>query len=397
MTSGSPSSRRGSALRHPRLRFGQARASIAALAALLVSASFGGSGCAVDERTARPDDEGGLPACEGSADDCAAAAEEQLVADPDPFPPPPGGFGAARQPLVLAHGFNASTTNSWAFFQVKEALEADGNFVVLAEVEPFQGVEKRALRLGKQIDQARIDFCEARPSDGCLDTVKVNLVAHSMGGLDARWAVSALGYAPRVASVTTISTPHGGSAVADVALGILPDDGLGKAMLDGLASIWGRHISTDELAADSDLHAAFESLAESNADAFAQAAPNAPGVYYQSYAGVSRVIGGLRSSSAQRDLAAVCEGKVFGNLARADFMELSLAPMSLVVGHFSSVPQDGMVTVDHAKWGEFQGCIAADHLDEVGQPKHAGRNRWTSFDHRTFYRTIATDLARRGY
>jgi triacylglycerol lipase len=368
------------------------------LATLFVLAvGGGGGGCAADEPAKAPGADGGLAACDGSADECAQAAEEQLVADPDPFPVPPGGFGAAQQPLVLAHGFNASTTNSWAFFQVKEALEADGNFVVLAEVEPFQGVEKRALRLGKQLDQARIDFCAARPSDGCLDTVKVNLVAHSMGGLDARWAVSVLGYAPRVASVTTISTPHGGSAVADVALGILPDDGLGKAMLDGLASMWGRHISTAELADDSDLHAAFESLAESNAAAFAAAAPNVPGVYYQSYAGVSRITGGLRSASAQRDLDSVCEGKVFGNPARADFMDLSLSPMSLVVGHFSSVPQDGMVTVANAKWGEFQGCLAADHLDEVGQPKHAGRNRWRSFNHLSFYRNLATDLGRRGF
>lgn len=342
-----------------------------------------------------PSAEPTLAPCDGSAEVCAEAAEQQLVTDPDPFARP--SYGAASLPIVLAHGFNASTTNSWAFFKVKEALEADGNFVVLAEVPPFHGVPKRAAALVRQIDDARDAFCAARPSDACLETVKVNLVAHSMGGLDARWAISVLGYAPRVASLTTISTPHGGSAVADVALKILPDDGLGRAALDGLARLWGRTITDADLANDADLRAAFESLAEKNAPDFAQRAPNDKGVYYQSWAGVSRVTGGLRLSGAQADVRAACDGKVFGNLKRADFMDLSLAPMSAVVGRFSTVPQDGMVTVENAKWGEFQGCIAADHLDEVGQPKHDGRNKWTSFDHRSFYRSIATDLGRRGF
>lgn len=373
-----------------------ARAKCAALASLVMLAAFSTSACADDtSRGASAGEEETLAPCDGPADVCAEAAEQQLVTEPDPFARP--SFGAAAYPIVLAHGFNASTTNSWAFFKVKEALEADGSFVVLAEVEPFQGVAKRALTLGKQVDEARVAFCEARPKDGCLDTTKVNLIAHSMGGLDARYAVSVLGYAPRVASVTTISTPHGGSAVADVALSLLPDDGLGRAAIDGLAALWGRTITADELAANTDVRAAFESLAEANAADFAAKAPNVASVYYQSWAGVSRITGGLRSGGAQADLLAACDGKVFGSARRADFMDLSLAPMSAVVGRFSSVPQDGMVTVANAKWGEFQGCIAADHLDEVGQPKREGRNKWTSFDHRSFYRSLVTDLGRRGY
>ncbi|MCQ5134484.1 esterase/lipase family protein, partial [Coprococcus eutactus] len=39
---------------------------------------------------------------------------------------------------------------------------------------------------------------------------KVNLIAHSKGGLDSRYAISMLGMAPYVASLTTINTPHRG-------------------------------------------------------------------------------------------------------------------------------------------------------------------------------------------
>jgi hypothetical protein len=41
-----------------------------------------------------------------------------------------------------------------------------------------------------------------------------------MGGLDARYLISKLGYGTKVASLTTISTPHRGSPLADVALGL---------------------------------------------------------------------------------------------------------------------------------------------------------------------------------
>jgi hypothetical protein len=53
-----------------------------------------------------------------------------------PFGPEPRG-AAARLPIVLSHGFNASPTNVWGFYRVKETLEADGHKVVVAAVAPF--------------------------------------------------------------------------------------------------------------------------------------------------------------------------------------------------------------------------------------------------------------------
>ena len=54
-------------------------------------------------------------------------------------------------------------------------------------------------------------------------------------------------------------------------------------------------------------------------------------------------------------------------------------------------PNDGMVTVDSAKWGTFMGWIPADHLGVVGQPKQ-GRHPFTGFDHVEFYRKMASSL-----
>jgi triacylglycerol lipase len=47
---------------------------------------------------------------------------------------------------------------------------------------------------------------------------RVHIVAHSMGGLDTRYMISQLGMEDRIISLTTISTPHQGSPLADLFL-----------------------------------------------------------------------------------------------------------------------------------------------------------------------------------
>ena len=52
----------------------------------------------------------------------------------------------------------------------------------------------------------------------------------------------------------------------------------------------------------------------------------------------------------------------------------------------AALPNDGLVTVESARWGTFMGSIPADHLDQVGFP--VLRSARTGFDFHTFYRTI---------
>ena len=52
----------------------------------------------------------------------------------------------------------------------------------------------------------------------------IHIIGHSMGGLDARYALhrNVAGVAARVASLSTIGTPHGGSPIADLIVGPTP-------------------------------------------------------------------------------------------------------------------------------------------------------------------------------
>src|SRR5207237_9941038 len=83
--------------------------------------------------------------------------------------------------------------------------------VVVVQGKAWDTVQERAAALKAQI---LAQYPDPR--------VKVNLIGHSMGGLDSRYAVSNLGLGDKVASVTTIGTPHRGSSVADVIFGLLP-------------------------------------------------------------------------------------------------------------------------------------------------------------------------------
>ena len=83
---------------------------------------------------------------------------------------------------------------------------------------------------------------------------KFNIVAHSMAGLDMRYAINHLGVEEKVASLTTIATPHRGSSLAELVL-TAPDTVREK--LGELADWFGESIYPHE---KSDAFAAVEQL-----------------------------------------------------------------------------------------------------------------------------------------
>lgn len=306
-------------------------------------------------------------------------SDRDPVCHAEPLGPEPRGV-QAHYPIILTHGFNAGREGSWSFNNVEEALVADGHTVYSAEVPAFASSADRARVLATQID----DVLEQTGAE------KVNIVAHSMGGLDSRYAISGLGYGDRVASLTTISSPHRGSAVADVALKLIPGESPAD-VIDGLATIWSS--TFNEIETDADVRAALASLSTFEMELFNEEQPNDARVYYQSWAGVSSVFG----IDNPKDIE-LCEGKFLWHEGQSDVMNKLLVPMAAVLAPgFTFTPNDGMATVSSAKWGEFQGCIPADHYDEVGQIDNDGPDPHTGFDHIRFYRNIAYGLAARGY
>jgi triacylglycerol lipase len=240
---------------------------------------------------------------------------------------------------------------------------------------------------------------------------KVNLVCHSLGGLDCRYLASPGGLAldigvdaaSSIASITTVGTAHRGTRIADVLLGAIPDEDRGAA-IDHFATLVGDWFSPDALASDAHVRESLQALSLANAPAFDAAIVDAPGVYYQSWAGYSRPFGAASAAHDAR-LHALCVSDVSGEDGLFgmghDYMALTLAPFTDTVGRVDGnaepEPNDGLTTVSSAKWGTFRGCVPADHMEQLGQKNLPDVNVRTGFDVARFYANIAGDLAARGF
>lgn len=115
-------------------------------------------------------------------------------------------------PIVLVHGlfgFDKLTIGGADYFRsIPAALRNAGHVVPKPPRLDLAGsIAKRAGQLKKYLED---------PSNKEVFGKSVHIIAHSMGGLDARYMISELDMASRVHSLTTISAPHHGSPIADV-------------------------------------------------------------------------------------------------------------------------------------------------------------------------------------
>ena len=120
-----------------------------------------------------------------------------------------------KYPLLLVHGVffrDFDHFNYWG--RIPEELKRNGAVIFYGEHNSAAAVKDSAVELEKRIK-------EIVQQTGCG---KVNIIAHSKGGLDSRAAVSMTSAGQYVASLTTISTPHRGCEFADYLLGEIPEE-----------------------------------------------------------------------------------------------------------------------------------------------------------------------------
>jgi triacylglycerol lipase len=114
-------------------------------------------------------------------------------------------------PIVLHHGIlgfpnlKVGPVRLKYYRRVDRVLSKLGHPVIVTRVHPTAGIETRARQL-KEIILRHLSFLGHR---------RTVVIAHSMGGLDARYMISRLGMEDHVSALLTITTPHRGSAFAD--------------------------------------------------------------------------------------------------------------------------------------------------------------------------------------
>lgn len=280
----------------------------------------------------------------------ADAAVRRLVSL-DPFPQPP--LVRLRYPVMMMHGFGMLGAWRRAGLLHEEAmhLRLHGVWAVAPNVTPYNTIAIRAAQWHEHLHT----FLDATGAD------RVNLIAHSMGGLDARHLIHALDAHPHVASLTTIASPHRGSAIAEIVLS-QPDRLRNPLtqMMDWLGNTAFEPGEADVLQA---LH---ELTPEHVQHTFNPATPDHPDVQYWSYAGLAGK--GTR-------------------IAIHPFLRVGNALL-----HAREGLNDGFVSVESAKWGAYQGALEADHARQIGLQLRASHR----FDSNAFYLTLVEKLAANG-
>ena len=115
----------------------------------------------------------------------------------------PSGEPTHDTPVLLVHGYGHNQSGWWA---VDRALRHHGHTSVhrVNYLPLGSGVPALAERLGQRVEEIR----------SLTGADRVNVVAHSLGGILLRWYVQELGGDATVGTAVTLATPHEGTAAA---------------------------------------------------------------------------------------------------------------------------------------------------------------------------------------
>ncbi|KAK0614986.1 Alpha/Beta hydrolase protein [Bombardia bombarda] len=238
-------------------------------------------------------------------------------------------YATPNHPIVLAHGllgFDSLQLPGPSYLPsippihywrgIREALSSHcGVEVITASVPPSGTIEQRAAKLAADISAQAAGK-------------SVNIIAHSMGGLDARYMISQLAgpAGVDVKSLVTVATPHHGSAFADYLI-----DEIGPSYLPRLYDMWERTTGWEP--------GAFAQLTRRYMDEeFNEKVKDREGVRYFSY----------------------------GAMVRGRPPLFSPFRMSHKVLKRLEGPNDGLVSVESSKWGVYKGTlVGVNHLDLI--------------------------------
>lgn len=288
-----------------------------------------------------PDVAGSLPSDVGRQNELHSAEGRERVLSPP------------KHPVVFLHGVGAlaNVLNPAGFSPVVDALLRSGVEAAAPVAPPYATIEERA---GIWLDQL------LRIRDA-LGASRLNLIAFSGGGLDARFLIARLGGHQWVASLTTVATPHRGTSLASTFSRV---DRVSGHLVSRFLS--GNRVEPGEPGSSEPAASIGELAPDRLETTFNARTPDHPSVTYFSAAGTA--------------------GRGCSNPASL----LLSVPNRLLYRHEGR--NDGLVSVRSAQWGEFLGTVAADHAALFGIS--FGRK---TFDAVGFYCTLVARLTERGF
>lgn len=260
-----------------------------------------------------------------------------------------------KYPLLMVHGVFFRDFRFFDYWgRISGELKENGATIYYGNQQSAASVSECGKELAERIQ-------EIVKETGCE---KVNIIAHSKGGLDSRSAISEWGAAPYVASLTTINTPHRGCLFADYLLDKIPD-GVCANVADKYNRALKHFGDTDP-----NFMLAVNDLTSEAAKKRNEVLLDSEDVYYQS-------VGSKM------------------NVAMSGRFPLNMSyPL---VKHFDG-SNDGLVSVESSKWGEkfydlqVKGGRGISHGDIID----LNRENVEEFDVREFYVKLVEELKGKG-
>lgn len=259
-----------------------------------------------------------------------------------------------RLPVFMMHGFGigGSLRRGGHLHEQAMFLRMRGVRAYAPNVSPYNTVRARCQTWKRHLTHVLNE----------TGAEAVSVIAHSMGGLDARFLISQMHLHDRIAALVTVATPHRGSELANL---VLQQPDAVRSWIADVADWLGTHIIENGSA--NSLQTVRELTPSFMTHSFNPNVPDHPNVRYWSYAG-----------QAGRDTD---------------------VPLTPLLRYFNTYlyeragRNDGFVSVESAKWGTFRGTLDADHIRQVGMDAGFGG---ADFDANAFYAAVAQDLADAG-
>ena len=231
-----------------------------------------------------------------------------------------------KYPVLLCHGYGAiaSLVKPSPLYDVALLLRTHNILTFAPNIVPYAKIETRAKSWVKLINELTDD----------IPGGKVNIVAHSMGGLDMRYALSKLDIARNVSSFTTVSTPHHGTSLAELTL--KTPEAIRDKLADFLDWMGDRiypHTKSNSVASAAQLTRKYIN------EQFNPTITDVDDIPYYSY--TSAV--GKGTQEPIRVIARYQNKHIYENEG----------------------PNDGMVSVESARWGEHIKTSKLSHLEQM--------------------------------
>ena len=263
---------------------------------------------------------------------------------------------ATKYPILLVHGVFFRDTQFFNYWgRIPYELEENGATI-------FYGNHHSASSVADSAAELKLRILEILSETGAE---KINIIAHSKGGLDCRYAISKLGIGDRVASLTTINTPHKGCLFADYLLSKIP-----SYIKDKVADTYNATLRKFG-EPNPDFLAAVNDLTESYCTQLDHEMLTPEGVYGQSVGSV---------------------------LTKATNGKFPLNYTYYLVKHFSG-ENDGLVDEKSFIWGENHILLRPTEERGIshGDMIDLNRENYRGFDVRDFYVNLVNDLKNKGF